>query len=120
MSVTIMPGWEVYIVGGIAVLGALRAGLDVRDDARPFGVELRARVDARREALRGVNDSSWSSRAEARLRGVVEADPEVKKLSVYGLEDGALAVNASRSVNLLLLSYETLVFMPWKSSIEKV
>jgi hypothetical protein len=118
-----MPGWEVYIVGGIVVVedvGALRAGLDVREDARPLGVELRARVDARREALRGVRDSSCASRADARLRGVVEADPEVKKLSVYGFEEGALAVNASRSVNLLLLSYETLVFTPWKSSIEKV
>ena len=77
MSVTTMPGCEQYIVGGWRAdeeeVGA-RRGLLVRDEARPLGVELLARVDARREALRGVSVSSSIAVVIARLRGAFDAD----------------------------------------------
>ena len=114
-----------YIVGVMvfeddgADVGARRAGLDVRDEL-PFGVELRALVEARSEALRGVRVDS-SSRAEvmAVLVGL-ELDEVARYVSTYGREDGASADRASTSVKRFPCSYDVDVFMPWKSSSEKL
>jgi hypothetical protein len=71
-----MPGWVVYIVGGVESaedVGA-RRGLLLRELSLPLGVELLARVEARKEALRGV--SSRAEEEEARVKEPVELEPK--------------------------------------------